>query len=701
LIRRNFRAEREAIEQTAGLGLARASSTAEDALIVPARHVPTLVSTLLFKGWVIAADQKLVRVPGPPALSVSSGIDWFELRGNVSFTGADGQQHEVSLPDILRAARSGRLMVTLGDGSQGMLPEQWLAEHGLLTAMGELHGDHLRFRNSQASLLDALLTEQELAEIDDPFRHAREALRNFEQLSPREAEPDFHGTLRTYQKLSLGWFSFLRDLRLGGILADDMGLGKTVQVLAMLHARSKTDHEHGPRTSLIVAPRSVVFNWLDEAKRFTPELHVLAYTGPDRQQQLASLDQYDLVVTSYGLLRRDIDALQNLSFDYAVLDEAQAIKNGSSQAAKAARLIQARHRLALTGTPVENHLGDLWSIFEYLNPGMLGSNTRFADLVKGATQAVQQEESSLRGNDEIRMTNDETLEASSSEDSSLRVSGPAKASPLAQLASSLRPFILRRTKKQVLTDLPAKTEQTILCEMDDAQRKIYNDLRDYYRGTLMNQLDANGVSRGNGLGSSSFMVLEALLRLRQAACHPALIDKDGRYKDAPSAKLDAMLEMLAEVLDEGQKALVFSQFTSMLGLVREKLDELGIRYCYLDGQTRNRKQVVEQFQNDPDVQVFLISLKAGGVGLNLTAAEYVFILDPWWNPAVEQQAIDRTHRIGQSKPVFAYRLVCEDTVEQHILELQQAKRTLAEAIVDGEQNVLQSLTRDDLERLLA
>ncbi|MEM1445618.1 MAG: DEAD/DEAH box helicase [Planctomycetota bacterium] len=701
LIRRNFRAEREAIEQTAGLGL-RSSTAAPDAVLLPSKHVPTAVSKLLALGWAVFADQKLLRTAGPPALSISSGIDWFELRGDVSFTDEDGNQQTVALPAILEAARAGRQMVELGDGTQGILPEQWLSEHGLLTAMGELQGDHLRFSASQAALLDALLDDQELDQVDDAFKQAREAIRGFDGIHAAQPHADFHGTLRAYQQHGLGWFTFLRRFGMGGVLADDMGLGKTVQVLAMLQQRRKELGKDAP-PSLIVAPRSVVFNWLDEAEKFTPEMKVLAYTGPERDADLKRLDSYDLVVTSFGLMRRDIEKLKPFTFDYTVLDEAQAIKNPSSQSAKAARLLDAKHRLALTGTPVENHLGDLWSIFEYLNPGMLGANAKFADLVRGATATIQADHlAPPTVNPTADEPSDEAADSDAVDASPTEEAQKAKASPLHQLASALRPFILRRTKAQVLSDLPAKTEQTIACEMEPAQRKVYDDLRTYYRGTLINQLDADGVTSGKSLGRSAFMVLEALLRLRQAACHPQLIDKAGiNTKDAPSAKLDALMEMLAEIVEEGQKALVFSQFTSMLGLVKDRFEQQGVRYAYLDGQTRNRRQVVEEFQTDPDLSVFLISLKAGGVGLNLTAAEYVFILDPWWNPAVEAQAIDRTHRIGQTKPVFAYRMICEDTVEQRILELQKRKRDLADAIVGGEENVLSSLTRDDLEQLLA
>ncbi|BAM03899.1 putative helicase [Phycisphaera mikurensis NBRC 102666] len=733
LIRRNFRLEREAIEQTAGLGLSRPAAGEDDALVIASKHIPHLVSVLLARGWGITADQKMMRAGGPPALTITSGIDWFELRGSVTYQHQDGTKQEVSLPEILEAVRQGRSMIELDDGTQGLLPENWLAEHGLLTNMGEAHEDHLRFKASQAALLDTLVGDDELEAYDDTFALAREQVKSFDGIHPAEPTENFTGELRAYQATGLGWFNFLRQFGMGGVLADDMGLGKTVQVLAMLAGRklelereadalrgegkaagSKKGSAKAKRVgkpSLIVAPRSVIFNWLDEAEKFTPGLKVLAYSGPDRAKSRKKLADYDLIVTSFGLMRRDAEELQHVEFDYIVLDEAQAIKNPSSQSAKAARTLKADHRLALTGTPVENHLGDLWSIFEYLNPGMLGSNARFADLVRGVSGSIDAGGDGSTGSTAGALTGaqaaaaDSAAEEGTLQDESatdLQQKSPDGKTPLQQLASALRPFILRRTKKQVLTDLPPKTEQTILCEMDPAQRKVYDDLRNYYRGSLMSQLDADGsTSSRKGLGKNAFMVLEALLRLRQAACHPALIKKEGIDTDAPSAKLDRLMKMLGDIQAEGGKALIFSQFTSMLHLVQERLDSADVSYTYLDGQTRNRRQVVDDFQTDPDLTAFLISLKAGGTGLNLTSAEYVFILDPWWNPAVEAQAIDRAHRIGQEKPVFAYRMICEDTVEQRILELQKRKRDLAEAVVGGEENLLSKLTRGDLEQLLS
>jgi SNF2 family DNA or RNA helicase len=405
-------------------------------------------------------------------------------------------------------------------------------------------------------------------------------------------------------------------------------------------------------TALVVVPRSLVFNWKQEVAKFAPDLKVLDHTGVNREKTTPAFGDYDLVITTYGTLRNDAAAFATFHFDTCVLDESQAAKNANTETAKAVRLINADHRLALSGTPVENHLGELWTLFDYLNPGMLG---------RGSVSA-----SGLRNPDA------ETREV---------------------LSKALRPFILRRTKDQVAKDLPAKTEQTVYCDLEPAQRELYNELREHYRQSLLATVDKVGLNR------SKIQVLEALLRLRQAACHPGLLDKK-REKES-SAKLDVLMPQLAELAESGHKSLVFSQFTTLLAIVRKQLDEKGIAYEYLDGKTRDRAARVERFQNNPDCKLFLVSLKAGGVGLNLTAAEYVFLLDPWWNPAVESQAIDRSHRIGQTKPVFAYRLIARDTVEEKVLALQKSKRELADAILGGGDNIIANLKREDLELLLS
>jgi hypothetical protein len=617
------------------------------------RNLPRVVRTLLAEGWHIEAEGKVFRRSGTFSIAVTSGIDWFELHGAVRFGDT-----EAPLPELLAALRKGEDTVRLGDGTFGILPQEWLKKYGLLAGVGTAEDGHLRFSRAQVGLLDALLASQPEATWDDTFNQAREELRKFEGIEPAEAPPGFVGQLRGYQRDGLGWLYFLQKFGFGGCLADDMGLGKTVQVLALLESRRRL-RESGaadrPGPSLVVVPKSLVFNWKEEAARFTPQLRVLDHTGIDRARQGESFGDYDLVITTYGTLRRDAFLFKDICFDYCILDEAQAIKNTSSESAKAARLLRADHRLALSGTPVENHLGELWSLFEFLNPGMLGSASVF------------------------------------------RLTGAAARNPepetRALLARALRPFILRRTKEQVARDLPQKLEQTLFCELEPAQRKQYNELRDYYRRTLHERIEREGLNK------AKIQVVEALLRLRQAACHPGLLDK--KKTAHASAKLDMLLPQLTEVLEEGHKVLVFSQFTQFLGILRQRLDAEGIPYEYLDGKTRNRQERVERFQNDPECKLFLISLKAGGLGLNLTAAEYVFLLDPWWNPAVEAQAIDRTHRIGQTRAVFAYRLIARNTVEEKVLELQKSKRDLADAIINADNSLIRNLGREDLELLLS
>jgi superfamily II DNA or RNA helicase len=634
-------------------------------LRLPANKLHKAVLELAAEGWHVEAEGKLYRQAGEFKLNVSSGIDWFELHGDVDFGG-----FKASLPKLLEALRRGERTVTLDDGSVGMLPQEWLKKYLPLAALGEQGEDHLRFTTKQVGFLDALLSSMPQATFDATFRQARDELLRFEGITPLDPPSGFTGELRHYQRDGLGWMEFLRRFGFGGCLADDMGLGKTVQVLALLEQRRQlhgsvgSDGSNGngqsngkARPSLVVVPRSLVFNWKQEATKFTPALKVLDHTSAQRDKDAKRFADYDVILTTYGTLRRDAGYFKDVDFDYLVLDEAQAIKNAQSESAKATRLLRGGHRLALSGTPVQNHLGELWSLFEFLNPGMMGAAAAFREAGAGV--------------------------------------GSGESDPEARslLAKALRPFILRRTKEQVAKELPEKTEQTLYCELEADQRKLYDELRDHYRASLLDRIAKEGLNK------AKIQILEALLRLRQAACHPGLIDK-GRGKEG-SAKLDTLLAHLGEVLDEGHKVLVFSQFTSMLAIVRERLDAQNLPYEYLDGKTRDRQQRVERFQNDPACKLFLISLKAGGLGLNLTAAEYVFLLDPWWNPAVEAQAIDRAHRIGQTRRVFAYRLIAKDTVEEKVLQLQQSKKDLAEAIISADNNLIRTLGRDDLELLLS
>ncbi len=628
-------------------------ATGENRLELAPSAVPELVRQLLAEGWEVEAESRAFRLPGKASFSLSSGLDWFDLAGGIEFG-----DEKVALPKLLQAMRAGKGMVELGDGSYGLLPEAWLANNALMGDVGEVAGDRVRLSRPQAMFVDAWLEGDALAEVvaDPPFERWRRELAAFSGIRPVDAPRGFRGALRGYQREGLGWLLFLEHFGFGGCLADDMGLGKTVQILALLAGRRARRGRSSPgrRPSLVVVPRSLLYNWREEAARFAPRLAILELHGAERRADPSTLAGFDLVLTTYGTLKRDIEQLASTEFDYCILDEAQAIKNSNTASARAVRRIRARHRLVATGTPVENHLGELWSLFEFLNPGLLGRLSNFR-AVNGAARRMPPE----------------TRE---------------------RLAQALRPFLLRRTKQEVAPELPAKTEQTVLCELDGTQRRLYDELRDHYRQSL-----AARVAR-QGWAKSKIQVLEALLRLRQAACHPGLLDPL-RARDE-SAKFESLLPRLEEIVEEGSKALVFSQFTSLLTLLRQRIEARGWTYEYLDGSTVDRQARVERFQSDPGCPLFLISLKAGGLGLNLTAAEYVFLLDPWWNPAVEAQAIDRAHRIGQRRPVFAYRLIAQDTVEQKILELQAEKRELADALLGGDERPLATLTRDDFELLL-
>jgi len=651
LVRRDLESEIAAEQRLKQLGFRRPYWTAADAdFELSPDRLPKVVRALVNESWRVEAEGKLYRTPSAIRIEVKSGVDWFELEGGARFGDA-----AVALPKLLRALKHGEQTVRLDDGTLGILPEEWIKKYGLLAGLGSVQGNHLRFTRQQVGLLDALLASEPEVSADAIFEQARQELESFAGVRAVDAPEEFSGRLRDYQREGLGWLGFLQQFGFGGCLADDMGLGKTVQVLALLESRRALRAGNGinwPGPSLVVVPRSLVFHWKKEALQFAPKLRFLDHTGAGRLKPGDHFGEYDVVITTYGTLRRDALQLKDRRFDYCVLDEAQAIKNAGTLSAKAVRLLRADHRLAMSGTPVENHLGELWSLFEFLNPGMLGSAAVFG-----------------------------------------RAGRDPDADTRKLLARALRPFVLRRTKGQVARELPAKTEQTIFCDLEGREKKLYDELRAYYRARLLKDAGDESMSR------LKFQALEALLRLRQAACHPGLIDKSRLAE--PSAKIDTLLAQLDQVLEEDHKVLVFSQFTSLLAILRDRLDKAGISYAYLDGRTRDREARVEQFQNDPGLKLFLISLKAGGLGLNLHAAEYVYLLDPWWNPAVEAQAIDRAHRIGQTRKVFAYRLIARDTVEEKVLALQQTKRDLADAIITADNSLIHNLTRQDLELLLS
>ncbi len=445
-------------------------------LTLAAADLDAVVLGLAKLGWEIRAFGKKLRRPGIFDIRVTSNSDWFDLDAKIDF---DGQT--VSLPRLLRAVRQKKSHVLLDDGTHGLLPTEWLERYGHFAELAAGNADTMRFSRSQALLLDTLLAEQEHVTVDRDFTELLQKLESFRGVESAHEPPTFCGELRDYQRDGLGWMKFLNEFRFGGCLADDMGLGKTVQVLALLESRRILQQEsaNAPRPTLVVVPKSLVFNWIEEAARFTPQLRLLNYTGIDRIDRQDEIKSHDVVVTTYGTVRRDVEFLTRMEFDYVILDESQAIKNAKAQASKACRLLKSRYRLAMTGTPIENHLGELWTLLEFLNPGMLGTETAFRKL------------------------------SQSSETESLD-----------WLARALRPYLMRRTKDQVLRELPEKTEQTLYCDMEPKQKKLYTELRDYYRTHIGDKVRELGVKK------SKIHVLEALLRLRQAACDPRLLDKN-------------------------------------------------------------------------------------------------------------------------------------------------------------------------------
>lgn len=667
---------------------------------------------LVREGWWVEFDGRDMRSAGPLTLQVRSGIDWFDVDASVEFGGASAR-----LPELLAALRRGERTIRLSDNALGVLDDAWLERTGLLAATGTVVDGRLRFAANQLGILDVLLSALPEPDVDAAFSRARAQLVHFDGVHAAEPPSSFTGTLRDYQKEGLGWLHFLRTFGFGGCLADDMGLGKTVQVLALLASRQA----EGAGPSLVVVPRSLVFNWQQEAARFAPTLRLLVHQGPDRDRDSKRLAEHDVVITTYGTLRRDALMLRDIEFDYLVVDEAQAIKNAATASAKAARVIRARHRVAMSGTPIENSIRELWSLLDFLNPGLLGKASIFAAHLRQleALETVAREspktidtvradagdpdgQADVRpevADDLVEPLNDESHDDAAEDGDEESAAGDAadrhamREASRMLLARAVRPYILRRTKAQVTPELPERLEQTLLVDLSAKERARYDELRDHYRTSLLGQIGPDGIGRHR------MHVLEALLRLRQAACHPGLLDP-ARRTDS-SSKIDLLLSRVSEAVAESHKVLVFSQFTKLLGLVRDRFDDAGIAYAYLDGDTKDRQRVVAQFQEDPACSVFLISLKAGGVGLNLTAADYVYLLDPWWNPAVEAQAIDRAHRIGQTRRVFAARLIARDTVEEKVLALQERKRDLADAIISADASVLSTLGRDELEMLLS
>ena len=584
-------------------------------------------------------------------IHISSGMDWFDAKVKVVF---DGQQ--VSIDEIKRALVNKQQFVQLNDGTLGILPEGWLKKYSLLFRVGEGKNNSLRLSKYHLSVIDELYEERNEAEVLIELEEKYNRLRGFNRIKEIDPPPRLEHILRPYQVAGYHWLNYLSEVGWGGILADDMGLGKTVQALSFLQFYRDT---HDSLKAIVVCPTTLMFNWENEIKKFTPDLTYHIHHGGDRGRHKEVFNAYNVIITTYGTLRSDIKLLTEMHFDYVILDESQAIKNPQSKVTKAAGLLLSKNRLCLSGTPLQNNTFDIYAQMNFLNPGMLGSVEYFRN--------------------EFATPIDKFGEQDRKE----------------HLKKLLYPFILRRTKEQVAKDLPEKTETILFCEMQTEQREIYEAFRNDYRNKILGVISEQGIER------SQLTILQGLMKLRQICDSPAIMNEPEKYPNH-SIKLEEIAREITENISN-HKALVFSQFLGMLALIKEKLKALEVPFEYFDGSTQaqEREKAINRFQNDDTCRAFLISLKAGGVGLNLTAADYVYIVDPWWNPAVEQQAIDRTHRIGQTKNIFAYRMICKDTIEDKILQLQEKKRSLARDLIADDNTFVKSLSRDDVEYLFS
>ncbi|HBV14301.1 DEAD/DEAH box helicase [Chryseobacterium carnipullorum] len=580
-------------------------------------------------------------------IQITSGLDWFNAKLKVSFG-----QKDAALKQLHRAIRNRSKFVQLDDGTLGVLPEEWIDRMNEFFRIGEIDAEDLKIPKINFTEVSTLFEKEILSEeMQEELSSYSVQFSSVKDIPQINIPTGLNAVLRDYQHDGLNWLDFLDDFNFGGCLADDMGLGKTLQVIAFILSQRE---KRGPATNLVVVPTSLLFNWQEEIAKFAPSLKVMTHYGADRLKDSAHMSEYEIVLTSYGMLLSDIRFLKNFRFNYVFLDESQTIKNPNSERYKAARLLQSRNRIVLTGTPIENNTFDLYSQLSFACPGLLGSKQYFKDIY---AVPIDKFEYGKRAQ---------------------------------ELQQKIKPFILRRTKKQVAKELPDKTEMVIYCEMDAEQRKIY----DAYEKELREFIAAND---DDDLNKNSMHVLTGLTRLRQICNSPVLL-KEG-YSNEHAVKIEILMEQIQSKAKD-HKILVFSQFVEMLDLLKAEFERKKIPFEYLTGQTKNRGKAVKNFQENEEVRVFLISLKAGGVGLNLTQADYIYLVDPWWNPAAENQAIDRSYRIGQTKNVIAVRLICSNTVEEKILSLQKRKNELAQNLLQTDGTGIQKLSKNDLLGLL-
>lgn len=576
-------------------------------------------------------------------LEVTEGIDWFDLKAKVKFG-----EFEVPFAEIRKAIIKGNPEINLPNGEIGIIPESWITRYkDLFDLSTDKDGGYILDKHHFSLVQKLKYSHYAKVRMDRKL----EKLRSFDQIEEYKTPEKFQGKLRPYQLAGYNWMRFLETYNFGGCLADDMGLGKTIQALALLQHQK---NENPDSTNLLIMPTSLLYNWEMEAKKFTPKMNILNYTGTHRKKESKQFAEYDLVITSYGTTRLDSHVLSNFYFNYIILDESQAIKNPNSLISKKVRSLHSRRKLLLSGTPIENSTLDLWSQMSFLNPGLLGNEKYFK---KEYLIPIEKKK-------DVEKTK--------------------------KLNAIIKPFLLRRDKGQVAEDLPEKVVNIRYCTMSEEQSKLYEKEKNAFKTAILDSLEENDVAK------SQMIVLQGLTQLRQIANHPKMVNPD---YDGLSGKLEEITYMIENSCLKGHKLLVFSQFVKHLQIVSDYLEAANVKFSYLDGGTKDRQQQVENFQNNKDISIFLISLKAGGTGLNLTKADYVFLLDPWWNPAAEAQAIDRAHRIGQKRKVFAYKFVTKDTIEEKIVQLQEHKQQLASELITVEESFVKSLSKNDIQQL--
>ena len=657
-IPRDFEQEDEIVEQLNSMGVITHDEL--DYFVIEGDLIDFVmekIPKIIEKGIQIMGEEKLFNfkvVKHKPTmnLNITKKVDWLDIKGTIKFG-----QDSVDIQDVLETIFKNKRFIDLSDGKKAVIPQEWINSLKCYSGLVQLENSGAKLSQYHMAILNNLIEFSADVSMDNNVQKMLTIFKEFEKIKPEKISKNVHAELRPYQKAGYDWLCFLNKSGFNGILADDMGLGKTLQTLSLFQ-KIKDEKNKNTKPLLVITPTSLVFNWKNEIQKFTPNLKVYVHHGTKRinsnQKIQEIIKNNDLIITTYGVLKNDLELFSKITFEYIVLDEAHIIKNPQSINAKSVCSLNGKNKLAISGTPIQNNLMELWSLFNFLNPGYLGGYNFFKETFMFPIEKNQ----------------DKDVNAS--------------------LKKIISPFLLRRTKKIIADELPEKNEIILKSDFSESERRNYDEWKEYYKEEIRVSITQNGFSK------SKMKILEGLTKLRQICLHPKMVDPE--YKGS-SSKFDLLMIEIEKILEEGHKVLVFSSFVKMLSIIKEDLESKGIKYSYLDGQTPNREKVVSKFQESEKALPFLISIKAGGLGLNLTSADYVFIVDPWWNPAVEMQAMDRAHRIGQDKKVFVYKMIAQDSIEEKILKLQESKKKLVEDLIVEEKSLLKEIDLKGIESL--